>query len=564
MGITNFLKDYFKPGEVVGIVGCSEFVYVDLNVFYMTFASSNTADCNLNDSITFHTFFLKHLFENVLHFELSNKSFLNLIIDNDCARKFQKWSCCIDRHNNNNAKSVFEKKPFNPEQFETLVKSNYPSLKFKLITCEYDADKFIYDNLTVLIAIEEKCKRQVFFSDGTCEEVSGLTVYSNDSDFCSFFPLKKQVAVFSLPRLNSSIHNFSGYGVKINLSLSNFKLNEHNVYIKQLKSREKLFNKKSKIYNFDFFTQTSITLIGMLSDNDYISFNLMDEGIFSVFLDYIVSERFNLDQKRVDLNFVFLYLNFWFSKKMMEKSKLKPLLNNSLRCLVMNATEPSVLQSHIEQNKKLNGQDLQEVSDSIADEDSRSERNIFSQFRFQNTAITSTTDEYVFSLKDLNELISNKQKILFFQNFEELERNFKFLQKKTTIKKINVALIIQKFCDCVIESLTKSVFSNSVRKVTKKRKVDVTNEKEDCEIQANNVSNLFAKQVVFFILKLVDIWFPFKRNEIEESAFFISWTFYVFKFFNVYSNSEEEGKINVFEKYIDFKFFLTNVLKTHF
>lgn len=388
MGIKGF-KKFYNTYEIERFKGPSCFVLIDGDIFWYYFTNffnksgfqdndGLPIDKTLNPSLYADVLccnFVKFIFEDLLIKEFQGFKPYQIILffDNCFARKPIKWSLCIDRIKRdpsdmfNRTKMdgdvYFYMKKIDQYAKKYLRDNNYISdkavinniagvdnneLDFITLTSPFSADDTIYqvvlENYENLLVPN---RRAILIGpDGVEEErvLPNISIYTNDSDFIGFFNNGKIANVIQYENNNIFLVNN-----EINIKEIVKSIRDNNVIKKSNDYVDFIIENKLKIDSvieteYGFLNDSELRDIYLkfkatFSPNDFISFSMFDDVLLRRLLKLLKIKNSNEAAEVSKENILSYYLILWFEKYACSKTKLKSIIQNSLRLLVVNFTE---------------------------------------------------------------------------------------------------------------------------------------------------------------------------------------------------------------------------------
>lgn len=267
MGIKNFYNKFYKQfaeEEYVPISSQTNLILIDVSVYWMKFLklypNLNSEYCELN----FLRFVLNNIISKIFSPTHSQSELIEikLIIDNDVARRIEKWNCCLKRlvqltqipNMYSNYKLNFEtlKQMLNVLNEQLILKN----IKMDCLMAEFDADRVIYDEIY---------SRQ--------NQIYNIIVLSIDSDFL----------IFRNPKI----------------IILDFNINQ-NMLIKKNTSNLECDSQHSMLW-----------MIGILMPNDFKSYNMYNDDLYDQVFKNIKYEN---EEYWILFNLFLDYLFLWVSK----------------------------------------------------------------------------------------------------------------------------------------------------------------------------------------------------------------------------------------------------------
>lgn len=517
MGVVNFFK-LFEPAVAVSVEGPALCIFYDASILWINAFSEGQA---LFD----HEYFVNYFFEKGFALEIRNmcramseeekalygidRQKVFIIFDNKSSRKFEKWQECIVR----SRLFSIPCPQFKMDELIRLFAEKTAELKleddfsFEIIEASFDTDSQIKRRiLNIIDQTYANCQTlpsriyTVITADSETVEFEGgsIVIVTNDSDFCSFFPLSSSVVVMSQ-------HGFADR--KEFSKIVNYKIKSG---VSELVDEGMLFveacsGDDARLY--DDFCRTIFAFIGMFSVNDYITCDFKDVDAFKFTLQYfrrgfdramdVLANgptddcwvRCASDLGRLDLRFLFTYIYTWISKS--PPGGLRKLFQNALRWFCFETPQ-------------------------------KDNSNSFFLFKFNsqlNPSNAQKTQIVLSSLAELSSMVREKTAFLlkYPDKFSDMERNFKTLLSDTPggaagVTSINVTNVISELFTKRGNSgeSTASAAFTAAASAAKKTKLQFSN--DDLVEVCAFLENIYPLVMIFFT-QLVYVWSEYVWEE---------------------------------------------------
>ncbi|TXH07719.1 MAG: hypothetical protein E6Q06_01970 [Candidatus Moraniibacteriota bacterium] len=308
MGIVGF-NDLFTASQVKVPKASSSHVFIDANLYWLKLRTHQMGArfANLTTS-EFSAEFVDFVCADLLQFELLKSDDLyrqeartiELIFDSKFSRNFMKMWRCYRRAETNvrTSKDVrveadYAMLEYYLEELRAALHLRYSQYDenavglIKIKEAEMDTDEYIVSRCHQLLEQEEErgTRELVLVSpDSSLQNtfVSRISIFSDDTDFVSFFPSCQRAGVYSIRR--------SEYG-ESEVFLLNAAINHSHPVIKDL---DELSDRLARTYSRierEYVFRLALKVYAMLSANDYISCSFFDirylrQAFESVFLWY--------------------------------------------------------------------------------------------------------------------------------------------------------------------------------------------------------------------------------------------------------------------------------------
>lgn len=319
MGIKLF-GELFSANPVRSVRASSLYSFTDANLYWQ---KRRDTSCRNMTSTEFTRDFVDFLCDDLLRHELCRTSELyvqrtrdiQLVFDNKFARNFMKMWCCYQRVNN---KSGTTSIPVDYDSIEYFLKDVQESLriqrpgldedavsKIRIIEAPIDTDDYIVSESMKLLLSNpelkegrkvsvqaasfdicdndrEDCGMSPVLPDLQTVRVSDVSIFSEDTDFISFFPFSEEVSVYSSKRVDSG-------GSCI--YLLNARLNESHPTIAEITQIANTLSAEYSRVSHKYIFGLLLKIYAMLSPNDYITCSFVNmaclsQAVSSVFLWY--------------------------------------------------------------------------------------------------------------------------------------------------------------------------------------------------------------------------------------------------------------------------------------
>jgi hypothetical protein len=340
MGIKKF-GEYFENKEVKTIR--FERIYVDVNYYYYKFFTNirlnvqklskendklsenyfDVEDFDYKSSESITLLFYKYITSRLLPCLLENGK-LVLVLDSPVARKNIKFCECLDRQDNyEKIRKEQNTEDFQPIDLHTLWKNVIGNVF--LIKSDYDADTQLF-NLVIQDTLDGYNNRNMLIIEDKEQILSNIAIFSADSDFLAFAPLKSMCCIMDIIEYS----HFRGNSDQFIYKIKNF-----NIVDNVLRSISLSYQSTIDDHKIQFF----FLLKAMTSPNDFITCSFWDQELFEEVANNVFFMPSSRSSSNSTINFVeniksYKNVAFHYFASYFQKHRFRPeLFRNALRNL---------------------------------------------------------------------------------------------------------------------------------------------------------------------------------------------------------------------------------------